>query len=344
MNAAWPVISASFETVGSRFDARSLRDQRLFVTGGTGFFGVWLLALLGQLNNAGVRVPTTVLSRAPATFLERWPGFRNFSWLDFVAGDVRDFAWPKRRFDLLIHAAADTTPAYQADGWRIFDDLVLGTRHVLDFARGTGVRRALLVSSGAVYGSQPPDCGRAPESARWACDPLSPGSAYGEGKRAMELLGALATQDGGPACIIARCFAFVGPGLPLDGHFAIGNFIRDALERPCIEVAGDGRAVRSYLYVADLAVWLFTLLLHGEPGTAYNVGSDQAIDIATLAHRVRDLLALGKPILIRGQPDASPRSRYVPDISRARALGLAPWTSLDTAILATASESRIEGV
>lgn len=335
-----PPQKLNFSTFTSRFNFASLGGKTLFLTGGTGFFGRRLLALIAYLNTVDINLNIKLISRNPSRFLANYPSYTNVPWLTFISGDIRNFNWTKDSFDLLIHAAADTTPAYQSDGWRIFDDLVLGTRHVLDCASATGVRRALLVSSGAVYGPQPLDCERVPESAQWACDPLSPGSAYAEGKRAMELLGALATRDGGPACVMARCFAFVGPGLPLDGHFAIGNFIRDALERPRIEVAGDGRAVRSYLYVADLAVWLITLLLHGEPGTAYNVGSDQAIDISTLAHRVRDLLAPSKPILIQGQPDASPRSRYVPDISRARALGLEPWTDLDAAILATAARAR----
>lgn len=327
---------ASFDPLMGWFDFAPLIGKNLFLTGGTGFIGQWLLALVSCMNAADARLRVHVLSRDPERFLAGHPCYAAASWLTFTAGDIRDFAWPKGTFDLLIHAAADTTASYQADGWRIFDDLVFGTRHVLDCARAAGVRRALLVGSGAVYGPQPPDCERVPESARWACDPLAPGSAYAEGKRTMELLGALATRDGGPACVVARCFAFVGPGLPLDGHFAIGNFIRDALKRPYIEVAGDGRAVRSYLYAADLAIWLFTLLLRGESGTAYNVGSDQAIDVATLAYRVRDLLAPGKPVLIRGRPNPSPHSRYVPDIGRARALGLRQWTDFDTAIFATA--------
>jgi dTDP-glucose 4,6-dehydratase len=118
---------------------------------------------------------------------------------------------------------------------------------------------------------------------------------------------------------VARCFAFVGPDLPLNVHFAIGNFIRDALNADAITVSGDGTPLRTYLDQTDLAHWLFTLLEQGRPGEAYNVGSDEVISIAELAHLVREILAPDKTVHISG--DAVPcaaRNRYVPDIRKAQ--------------------------
>ena len=102
-------------------------------------------------------------------------------------------------------------------------------------------------------------------------------------------------------------------------HFAIGNFIRDALTADAITVSGDGTPLRTYLHQSDLAHWLFTLLEHGQPGQAYNVGSDEVISIAALAHLVRDILAPNKPVHILGKADsAAARNRYVPDIRKAQ--------------------------
>ena len=146
-----------------------------------------------------------------------------------------------------------------------------------------------------------------------------PSTAYGQARRAAEHLCALFSEQHGIETVIVRCFAFVGADLPLNVHFAIGNFIRDALTADAITVSGDGTPVRTYLHQSDLAHWLFTLLEHGRPGQAYNVGSDEVIGIAALAHLVRNILASEKPVHILGNADiGAARNRYVPDIRKAR--------------------------
>src|SRR3990172_5247935 len=334
------IIEASFAPIWLHLDAAPLANKHIFVTGGTGFFGLWLLSALARLNRQGAGIHVTVLSRNPAVFLAAQPHWRDQPWLSFIPGNVRDFKFPAKRFDWLIHAATDTAIAAHANPLAIFDDISIGTRRALDFAVKAGVKRVLLTSSGAVYGPQPPTVEHVNEDVRFACPPEMPASAYGEGKRVMELLGALYYREHGIEPIIARCFAFVGPGLPLDGHFAIGNFIRDALYADAIHVNGDGTPLRSYLYGADLAIWLLHLLGMGKPCYPYNVGSDQAIGIRELAFLVQRVLSPEKEVCIQKQeaPVGDLRQRYVPSINRAKeGFGLDAWTSLEHAIKWTAA-------
>lgn len=321
-------------------------SAHVMLTGGTGFFGKALLRHWSDQQRAGCGVPrVTVLSRSPTKFLTSHPHFADLAWLDWVKADIMDVdSLPKqKRFSHVLHAAADSTLGPLLTPRQKFAQIVDGTRNVLDCALRCGAKRFLLTSSGAVYGQQPPDCPELPEDWRGAPDAMNPAHAYGEAKRAAENMCATYGYEFGLETIVARCFAFVGPDLPLDAHFAIGNFIHDALYSEAITIQGDGSPVRSYLDQSDLSRWLPVLLSQARGGQAYNVGSNEAISLNELASLVRDLLAPQKTIHIQNNAPASPRSRYVPSIDKAfNELGLGVTVTLAQAILATA-HSHIGG-
>lgn len=238
-----------------------LRGGRIFVTGATGFFGIWLLETFAHAN-ASLNLGASLigLSRDPEAFCAKVPHLAGEKSITLYRGDVRDFEFPEGPFSHVIHAG--TTSSAPVPSAEMLDTIIQGTRHTLDFATAVGAKRFLFVSSGAVYGKQPPEMNHIPETYNGAPDPMDPNSAYGEGKRVGELLCATVHREKGLETNIARCFAFVGPGLPLDAHFAIGNFIRDAMKGEPIRV-NDGAPYRSYLYAADLAIWLWTILFKG---------------------------------------------------------------------------------
>lgn len=312
----------------------SLRNARLFLTGGTGFVGKWLLeSLLFANERLGLGVRVVVLTRRPAAFEEAFPHLLPRDVVTLHGGDIRSFDYPEGAFTHVIHAAADVVEGVSP--LDAFDTTVEGTRRVLNMARDRGAKRFLFVSSGAVYGRQPPELTLVPESYNGAPCCTEPGSAYGSAKRAAEWLTTAYSESDGMVCAIARCFAFVGPYLPLDKQFAIGNFLSDILAGRQIEVK-NGAPVRSYLYAADLAAWLWGILAKGAGGVAYNVGSSEAISIAELAERVSALrYPAPQSSAVEMQGNDTLPERYVPCIEKAKSLGLRPVFDLNESLRRT---------
>jgi len=326
----------------------ALHGARLFITGGTGFFGRWLLeSLVAACATCQLDATAVVLTRDPDHFRRQAPHLAGHPAVTLHAGDIRTFAFPDGGFSHIIHAATPASAQLNTDApLEMWDVIVAGTRRVLDFTRQCGARRFLLTSSGAVYGTQPADVTHVAEEFPGAPDTLAPGTAYGAGKRAAEFLCAQYARSGGFDVVVARGFAFIGPYLPLDAHFAVGNFLRDALAGGPIRVNGDGTPYRSYLYAADLAVWLWTLLSRGTSGRAYNVGADEAITIAELAGLVARQCVPACAVEIARTPVAGVLpTRYVPSIARVTAeLGLRPTVSLEEGIRRTLAWHRQQSI
>jgi len=318
---------------------KDLRKSRVFITGGTGFFGKWILeSFLAANDKFKLKASIIVLSRNPEKFEREAPYLATHPALRLIKGDVRNFTFPNGNFTHLIHGAVDASlKLIQEEPLLIFDTIIQGTRRSLEFAESRGVKKVLLISSGAVYGRQPTAISRLTEEYRGAPDFSDRYAIYGESLRAAETLCVPYASKKIFEPKIARCFSFVGPHLPLDAHFAIGNFIRDALEGKTIRLEGDGTPRRSYLYAADLVIWLWTILIRGKGMRAYNVGSQKAISLAEAAKLVAKLIGNKPKVIIARRPGPSkPANLYVPSTHRARTeLGLKETICIRDAIQRT---------
>lgn len=317
---------------------QELRGQRILITGATGFFGCWLLESFAWANcRLNLRAHAVGLSRNPGRLAEKAPYLAQDPAITLHTADVRHGDFPQGTFTHVIHAATEASAKLNSEAPLVmFDTIVEGTRRALQFSIASCVARFLFVSSGAVYGTQPPQLTKVSESFEGGPDILNPASAYAEGKRSAEMLCSLAASPRFTTTV-ARCFAFVGPYMKLDAHFAIGNFISDAMRGGPILVTGDGSPFRSYLYASDLMVWLWTILFKGQSRRAYNVGSEEALNIATVAGEVVAAMPHKINFSIAAAPTpGAPVHRYVPCTARAREeLGLRAEVPLREAICRT---------
>lgn len=318
-----------------------LQGKKIFITGGTGFFGRSILELITEFNKEKeLNLKITILTRDSISFKKKWPNLSDERWVDFVDGDVENFAFPELKYDYLLHMATPASASLNIEKpIRMFDIIVNGTRNILEFAAKSKVKSVLLTSSGAVYGRQ--SLGVSHNSETNLCAPHTQDvkAAYGEAKRVAELLGKMYSGMYDFEFKIARCYAFVGPHLDANGTFAIGNFIRDCVNGKKIEVNGDGTSKRSYLNSDDLVLWLFKILINGKNCTPYNVGSDEGLSIKELAEKIANVLKSQAGVVIKERSALGAAiDIYVPSIELAKKeLGLNVWTSLEDSIIQTAA-------
>jgi len=315
---------------------------RIFMTGGTGYLGKWMIEFFYYARKrAKLDFELVLLSRNIQAFSRQYPELSGESWFSYVAGDIRGFSFPEGTLTHVIHAATDVVATVSP--LETFEVTTLGTRRILEFAKDRGVSDVLIVSSGAVYGEGPDGVDRMSESFLGQVDVQSSRAAYGLGKLTSEWLGNIYTQQDGLNCKTARMFAQVGPHLDLDSCFAIGNFIRNILDKQNLIIEGDGMPIRSYMYGTDLIVWLLRIWIKGKPGGAYNVGSEEAIALRDLADLVvsigsADFLQIN--VLGRSVTGSAP-NHYLPDTTLAqRELGLSITVPLKEAIKRTINWHR----
>ena len=328
---------------------RSLDGAQMLLTGGTGFVGCWLLeAFCHAVDQWGIDARIDVASRNPAKLAEVAPHLASHRAVRTVRADVTTGMLPELPYTHVIHAAIQTNVALtEPSALEIFDSSVVGTRHVLDLCARQGVKRFLMVSSGAVYDRASAQADGARESDPLALVRPDRASGYAIGKVAAEYLTLAQSREYGFSAVIARLFAFVGPYLPLRSHYAVGNFIGDVLEGRDITIQSDGRAVRSYMYGSDMAHWIWTMLVQGANGEIFNVGGATPVSIAELAHQVAaaldPLASESVRVNVLGKPGNGPVDRYVPSVARAgHALGLKSTMPFDEGIRRTARWAAYE--
>lgn len=309
--------------------------MNLLLTGGTGFFGKALLKYWAKYGCPFDKI--SILSRNPEEFLKSYKGEINDinCQLSFISGDILNInnLSISDDFEYVLHAATDSTSGPELTRYEHFKQIVYGTESVLSFAKDHACKKFLITSSGSIYGKLPDELSSFNEEYQGTLPVDDVNSAYGVGKRVAEHMSFLHGSKYDFDVVVARCFAFVGEDLPLDKHFAIGNFIYDALSERNIRIKGDGTPVRSYMMQDDLACWLNTMLIDNRFKGVFNVGSDESYTLIEIANLVAKTSLKNLDICVNGaSTEDNVRNIYVPCIDKAKDYGLKMNFSLEKSI------------
>lgn len=310
-------------------------SDHILILGGTGLFGHHLLPRLLLQHNVSSDFPRiSLVTRSASNAVKSFPYLKSFANIiecDFLHCNRLEMVTDCTH--ILHMATTSARDTYSGvNQFSKFELLLNSAYAVRDIILRGGVKKVVFASSGVAYGSP----ARYIESTPSVVSHLQLSSSLMLGKITAEFI----LYD---ACItsqvhysIARLFSFVSPFLPCDIHYAIGNFVRDAIQNKDIVIRSDGKDMRSYQHLEDAIDWILSLVLLDRAPLVLNIGSDESLSIRDLALRVKYLTNSSSAIRILNNnvsDDNARRSNYIPDISLARSLGLENTISLNDSIV-----------
>lgn len=307
-----------------------LRDKTVLVTGATGLVGAFFTdALALASREEGLNLKLVAVSRdaerAKARFAQ-WDNVRAVS-MDLT----RPGALPEA--DFVVHAAANAHPAaFSADPVGTMLGNFEGVRALLEQLRAQGHGRLLFVSTGEIYGENPSVSDGFAEDDFGRVDPMNPRSCYPESKRAAETLCAAYVRQYAADAVVARLCYTYGPTVTPTNSRADAQFLRRALAGEDVVLKSAGSQVRSYCYAADAASALWTILLRGVRGEAYNVANRASVaSIREYAETLAGLAGVGLTFELPADAEKqgySAVTRAVQKPDKLEALGWKPRFSL----------------
>ncbi len=317
---------------------KCFENKSVLITGSTGFVGRNLLEFLIKTESyRSGSLKLTCVTRDPNKLYSHWPTEK--SKLKVLDWDIRKpLNGRQLHFDYVFHLAGENRTLKDSQQAKtILDTSILGTQNVLQatVTERINAPKIIVASSGAVYETNQDEKLRFREPSEISEKFIEVDDPYRSGKSRAETICRRFINESTSQIIIARLFTFVGPHLPLNANFAIGNFFQDCLVNRPIMVRSNGTSVRSYQFSTDMINWLVTILIHGKNANIYNIGSSEQVSIIDLANRIGDIFDNKFGVRILGDQSPDPVSSfYVPKLEKAeKELSLTNFFNLDASLL-----------
>jgi nucleoside-diphosphate-sugar epimerase len=294
--------------------------ETLLITGGSGLIGRWALGALDSLNaHRTTRTHVFVVTRNPRNARLALSSYRSLDF-HFVSADRIERTIRRQKPKHIWHFAAETG---STAGARPLDPIHADSALAYEICRTLEDQpynpNVLYTSSGAVYGRPSAPMNALPLQNSMNDEFNFHSLLYGHGKILAEVMFATLAKSTFAKVSIARLFAFIGPLMPLTSHFVMGNMLKAAVERRPIVLKSDGSAVRSWMYLGDLARIL--LLLAAYPtSNLIDVGSHEAHTVLEAAALVAELAQVAVQVGNEPNPTGTSMS-YLPDLSGLQSLG-----------------------
>ena len=288
--------------------------HKLLITGGTGFLGQ---AFLRYTQSANFKCPIdiTIISSGRTKILDSFKA-------KLIQLDLTDPASAESlkgySFDTIVHLATSSTIGPLQSDYERYNDILAIDQSVLSISKYVNCKKLIWASSGAVYG-EINRIDQTKETQEIVLKSLKLERPYRIGKIQSEFHAQKFCENYGIKLEILRLFAFSGIDLPLESHFAMGNFIYGAIKHRLININGTGLATRSYLDQNDFSKILLNLIESDSPSLRIiNIGSHKAYKLIEIAEiissKYEDLTGKKCEIKVLETINDS-KNFYVPDTS-----------------------------
>lgn len=324
---------------GLKKELSLLQGTTLLISGGAGFIGQYIIAVIEYANRKYFKKDCQVISidNYITGYKSRLQKEHN-NFFVFINHDIRKPIEVKNKVDYIIHAAGLASPIYyQKYPLETLETAVFGAKNLLELARVKKVKSFLFFSSSEIYGDPDPKSIPTPESYRGNVATIGSRACYDESKRLGETLCMIYYEKFKIPVKIVRPFNVFGPGMKVNDYRVIPTFLVNSIKGKYLPVHDNGNQTRTFCYITDAVTAFFKVLLSNKNAEVYNVGNDaNEINMMSLAKIISELFKNKPEVKTIAYPHAYPKDepkRRCPDLTKIKtSLGYQPKVSLKTGL------------